>query len=257
MTSDALAEQRARVEPAQVLAESRDAPTTRIAGSFCALGCLAGAAQLAERRLDRSPAAAACPSKMTAVQSFDRAVRQRRGHRACRRAAAGPRSRRSCRRGARWLVQSTFGGFVAAVLVPADERQRVARAGVGHRARRRSTGPPTGAVTPGTTSNGMPLLVQEQRFLAAAVEHERVAPLQAHDRLALAGLLGEQQADGVLLERLRRRRADVDALGVRPAPAATGAGAPDGRRRRRPPPRGSLRPRTVMSEGSPGPAPTR
>ena len=58
------------------------------------------------------------------------------------------------------------------------------------------------------------LLVQEQRFLAAAVEHERVAPLQPRDRLALARLLGEQVADGFLRHRLRARRADVDQLGA-------------------------------------------
>ena len=73
--------------------------------------------------------------------------------------------------------------------------------------------------SPGTTSNGIALLVQEQRFLAAAVEHERIAPLQPRDGLAFARLLREQVADRFLLERLRRRRADVDVLGVRRAPA--------------------------------------
>ena len=67
---------------------------------------------------------------------------------------------------------------------------------------------------PGTTSKRDALLVQEQRFLAAAVEHERVAPLQAHDRLALAGLLGHEQADRVLRRPGRGRVADVDALGI-------------------------------------------
>ena len=78
-------------------------------------------------------------------------------------------------------------------------------------------GTPIAAGMPGTTSNGMPLLVQEQRFLAAAVEHERVAPLQPDDDLALACLLDEQAA------RSRPDRAacgaaapDVDAFGVRP-----------------------------------------
>ena len=61
--------------------------------------------------------------------------------------------------------------------------------------------------------------MQEQRLLAAAVEHERVSPFQPHDRLAFARFLGEQQADRVLLERFGRRRADVDALGVRPRAA--------------------------------------
>ena len=67
---------------------------------------------------------------------------------------------------------------------------------------------------PGTTSKRDALLVQEQRFGAAAVEHERVAPFQPRDRLALARLLREQVADRFLLERLRRGDADVDLLRV-------------------------------------------
>ena len=84
---------------------------------------------------------------------------------------------------------------------------------------------------PGTTSKRHALLVQEQRFLAAAVEHERIAPLQTRDRLALARLLGEQITDRFLIERLRRGGADVDLLRVRPRASAAAAGAPDGRRR--------------------------
>ena len=38
--------------------------------------------------------------------------------------------------------------------------------------------------------------------------------LEAHDALALADFLGEQDADGFLVERTRRGRADVDLLGV-------------------------------------------
>ena len=69
---------------------------------------------------------------------------------------------------------------------------------------------------PGTTSKRHALLVQEQRFGAAAVEDERVAPLQPRDGLALARLLRQQVADRFLLERLRRGGADVDLLRVRP-----------------------------------------
>ena len=65
--------------------------------------------------------------------------------------------------------------------------------------------------------------MQEQRFLAAAVEHERIAPLQPHDGLALARLLGQQETDGVLIERFRRRRSDVDQLRVRPREAQQAA----------------------------------
>jgi hypothetical protein len=55
--------------------------------------------------------------------------------------------------------------------------------------------------------------VQEDRFLAAAVEHERIAPFQPHDNLPLACFFRHEVADGILVERLRRGRADVDALG--------------------------------------------
>ena len=68
---------------------------------------------------------------------------------------------------------------------------------------------------PGTTSKRNALFVEEQRFLAAAVEHERIAPFQPDDGLALARLLREQEADRFLLERLRRGGADIDLLGVR------------------------------------------
>ena len=75
------------------------------------------------------------------------------------------------------------------------------------------------AGTPGTTSNRSALFVQEQRFGAAAVEDERVAPFEPRDRLALARLFRQQVTDGFLLERLGRRMADVDHLGVRPGVA--------------------------------------
>ena len=58
--------------------------------------------------------------------------------------------------------------------------------------------------------------MQEERFAAAGIEKERVAPFEPCDGLALARLLGEQVADGFLLERLGRRRSHVDFLGVRP-----------------------------------------
>ena len=63
------------------------------------------------------------------------------------------------------------------------------------------------------------LLVQEQGFLAAAVEHEGVAPLESNDHLAFARLFGEQEGDRILVERPGRGRADVDALGVAPRSA--------------------------------------
>ena len=69
---------------------------------------------------------------------------------------------------------------------------------------------------PGTTSNGHAVLVKEQRFLAAAIEHERIAPLEPRDDLALARFFDQQVVDGFLVERLRRSQADVDLLGVLP-----------------------------------------
>ncbi len=60
------------------------------------------------------------------------------------------------------------------------------------------------------------MLVQEQRFLAATVEHERIAPLQPRDDFALARFFDEQVVDGFLIERLRRGQPDVDLLGVLP-----------------------------------------
>ena len=68
---------------------------------------------------------------------------------------------------------------------------------------------------PGTTSNGHAVFVEEQRFLAAAIEDERVAPLEARDDAAFAGLLHQQVADGLLRHRAGRGRADVDPLGMR------------------------------------------
>ena len=54
------------------------------------------------------------------------------------------------------------------------------------------------------------LLVQEQRFRRAAVEHERVAPFQPRHGFALTRFLDKQKRDGVLFRRLRRCAADVD-----------------------------------------------
>ena len=58
------------------------------------------------------------------------------------------------------------------------------------------------------------LLVQEQRLFAALIEQKRIAPLQSRHGLAFARLFGEQVTDGVLIARLGRGAADVDALGV-------------------------------------------
>ena len=100
-------------------------------------------------------------------------------------------------------------------LVASDEGQRVAGARVGHRDAGVREAPNRGRDA-GNDLERDALLVQEERLLPAAVEHERVSPFQPHDRPPLARFLGQQKADGVLIERLRRRRADVDQLRVRP-----------------------------------------
>ena len=107
------------------------------------------------------------------------------------------------------------GRRVDLALVAADERQRVAGAGIGDRDAGVGQAPDRGRDA-GDDLERDALLVQEQRFLAAAVEHERIAPLQPDDRLALARFLGQQKTDRILVERLRRRGADVDQLRVGP-----------------------------------------
>ena len=84
-----------------------------------------------------------------------------------------------------------LGRRLAAVLEALHEGHRLAGAGIGHRhagvGRHRDAGRQAGHDLEGDA-----LLVQEDRFLAAAVEEERIAPLEADDDLALAGLLGRR-----------------------------------------------------------------
>ena len=75
------------------------------------------------------------------------------------------------------------------------------------------------AGTPGTTLERHALLVEEQRFLRAAVEDERVAPLEPGDQQPLAGLVGDEHGDRVLFALALGRRAGRNALGVGPRPA--------------------------------------
>ena len=91
----------------------------------------------------------------------------------------------------------------------AHERERVAAARIGDR----HAGVARHGDARGNARHDLEahaLLVEEQRFGAAAIEDERVAPLQPRDDFSFARLLGEEIADGFLLERLRRRDADVD-----------------------------------------------
>jgi hypothetical protein len=102
---------------------------------------------------------------------------------------------------------------LAVVLVAAHEGERVAAAGIGDR---------DAGITRDGDSRRNPrhdlelhaLLVEKQRLGAAAIEDERIAPLEPRHRFALARFFREQVTDGFLLERLRRGDADVDLLGV-------------------------------------------
>ena len=94
------------------------------------------------------------------------------------------------------------GHRAAFVLEPADQRDCVAAARIGDRH--------TGIRCHGKTGNHAghdlerdAVLVEEQGFLAPAIEHERVAPLEARNQLSRRVPLDEQVADGFLLHGLR------------------------------------------------------
>src|SRR5215467_9436994 len=102
-----------------------------------------------------------------------------------------------------------------AVFVPADQRDRVAAAGI----RRRHAGVRWRGDADrdsGHDLEAQTLLVKEEALGAAGIENKRVAPLQPRDRFAFARLLCEQIADRFLFIGLRRGDADVDFLRVGP-----------------------------------------
>ena len=61
---------------------------------------------------------------------------------------------------------------------------------------------------------GDPVLVEKQRLSAAAVEHERITPLEPDDDLVFARLLSEQVADRFLVERAGCSGPDIDPFRV-------------------------------------------
>ena len=63
------------------------------------------------------------------------------------------------------------------------------------------------------------LLVQEHRFLGAAVEDEGIAPLEPRHLMAVSRLFGEQHRDGVLRDVALGGTAGVNPLRVRRRPA--------------------------------------
>ena len=103
---------------------------------------------------------------------------------------------------------------VGAALVPADEHEHVA--GAGERER-----DPRAARAADRVRDARhhlerhALAAEEHGLLAAAVEQQRIAPLQPGHGLPFARLLHQQAADGVMLDGLRHGRADVDALRIR------------------------------------------
>ena len=103
------------------------------------------------------------------------------------------------------------GRLAALVFVPAHERDGVACAGV----RQRHAGKARSADGCRNARHDFErdaVLVEEERFLSAAIEDERVAPLQPRHDLAFARFLDQEVADGLLVERLRCRASHVDAL---------------------------------------------
>ena len=69
-------------------------------------------------------------------------------------------------------------------------------------------------VTPGTTSNGTCAAMHASRLLAAATEHERIAALEPHYRLAFAPVRHEHVVDLLLVHRgATGRLPNVDPLG--------------------------------------------
>ena len=115
------------------------------------------------------------------------------------------------------------------------------------------------AVTPGTTSNGMPARAQRLRLLAAAAEHERVAALEPHDACARRARARPAGASVSLLGHLLAAAdlADVDELGVRARAVERLGGISRSWRIDVGASRCSSSARAVSRPGSPGPAPTR
>ena len=202
-------EQRPRIEPAQVLAEIDHPADDQQAGADRLFLQLRGqrAKRAGDGALRRQRALQDDGGGLVRRSSV---IDQRPQHLG-QLLRPGVRDDRAVQLGERGPVDA--GLFAAFILMPANERDRVAAAGIGDR----HAGVGAGADRVGHARHHFvlhALFVQEQRFLAALVEQERIAPLQPRDGLALARLLGEQEADRILIARLRRGAANVDALGM-------------------------------------------
>ena len=212
---DAAAEQRAIVEPAEMLAQSRRRRRPRAARADPSAACDVGdRPDRARHRLLRRRGAVVDQRGGFVRRAAVREERLRDRRNLPRAGVADDRPARSRRRGPVHVARRVSLGFVAA------HDQRVTRLGI------RDRHPGIGGAgnrqrNAGHDLEGNALLVQEDRFLAAAVEHERIAPLQPHHRPAFARLLREQVGDCILVERLGGGRADVDPLRRRRALAAS------------------------------------
>lgn len=203
-------EQRPRVVPTQVLAEAHHPPGNQ-RGRTAARRVLQRVEQLGQRAGDRL-----LPWKRAVVDERPArirrpAVRDERVENAGQLMRSGVADDRAVH--AREARPVDVRRRAVLVLEPADEDDRISAARVGDRHTRVRRGGDAGGDA-GDDLERDALLVQEQRFLTAPLEHERVAPFQPRDHLALARLVGEQIADRLLRHRLRRRRAHVDQLGA-------------------------------------------
>ncbi len=99
------------------------------------------------------------------------------------------------------------------VFVPAHQGHRVAAAGIGNR-NAGIRGRSEGSRDPWNHLEGDALFVKKQRFNAALIEEERVAPFESRDQFVFCRLLRDQIANGFLIRPLGCRAADVDPFGV-------------------------------------------
>ena len=205
---DALAEQRPLIEPSQVLPQAGDASDHedgRHGAHVLQLGKLAQRA--VGRALRRQRALVDDCRRLVFVE----AVREQR-FQDCGKLPL-PRITDERAAEAREALPVDLGGSAAFTFVAPHERQRVPSA----RICERHTG--VGRHTDGGRDarhhfERNAVFVQEQRFLTALVEHERVAPLEARHYLAFARLFDEQIVDRLLRQRLGRREAQVDLFGI-------------------------------------------
>ena len=110
-------------------------------------------------------------------------------------------------------AQATAPDSLSSALVAGGEGDGAASTAVGERDAGVG-GRGDAAVTPGTTSKGMPASTAP-RPLRRRGRRRRVAALQAHDDVALLGALDEERVDLFLIEAVASRRAPISSAGGR------------------------------------------